>query len=697
MKAFEDSFLDPSYMSIRQAAQFLGVSHQTLRRWEQDGKLKPVRHPMNRYRYYLRSELEPLRLEYQQAELVGESSRSVFMTAQVDIADNPRLREPQRKAWTAVHEHFGGSNEHAILQIPVGCGKTGVIATAPFGLVDGKVLVVAPNVTIRDGVTRALDLGPKNFWRKTGVLTSLKAGPFTAILDGPNANLHDCMKSDFVVVNIQQLASSADRWLPQFPPNFFSMILVDEGHHNVAPSWRKVFDRFPEAKVVSLTATPFRGDKKQVSGKVIYRYPFTRAMLNGYIKQLHSYNIAPDEIYFTYRGEERHHTLEEVLELREEQWFSRGVALSPECNRHIVDASIEKLDQLRHGSATKHQIIAAACSVDHARQIRSLYEERNLKARELYSEMDPDAKDNIFALLEEGRIDCVVQVQMLGEGYDHPPLSVAAVFRPFRSLSPFIQFVGRALRVVKEGAPNDPDNRGYVVSHVGLNNDPHWDDFRELDLDDQEFFKRLVTAEGEDNRDGAGPGDGGGRSRRFDGGMQVSQEILGSALNLAFLDPDDDRVLDQAWAALTSSIQGQFGITPDKLGLSRERLKATLKENHGKATTAPPEELPVSPQKRRQALKKRLSERVSAVAARVLQDLGLSRAGHHVGNAIRQYAGQDNTTVISRMVNAAVNEKGGLKAKGRPRASEDQLKRAFDAADAAGDQVRDQIKAALKH
>jgi hypothetical protein len=432
-----------------------------------------------------------------------------------------------------------------------------------------------------------------------------------------------------------------------------------------------------------------------MSGKVIYRYAFTRAMLKGYIKQLHSYNIAPEEIYFTYRGEQRHHTLEEVLELREEQWFSKGVALSPECNRHIVDASIEKLNLLRDGSAVRHQIIAAACSVDHARQIRSLYEERNLKARELYSEMDSDAKENVFAQLEEGRIDCVVQVQMLGEGYDHPPLSVAAIFRPFRSLSPFIQFVGRALRVVKEGAPTDPDNRGYVVSHIGLNNDPHWDDFRELDLDDQEFFKRLLTTEGDGDAASASPGDERGRPRRFDGGMLVSQEILGSALNLPFLDPDDDRVVDQAWAAVSASLS-QLGVTPDQVGFSREKLKAGLKASQGKRVTPPPEELPVSPQKRRQALKKRLSERCSAVAARVLQELRLNRAGHDIGNAIRKYAGQDNTTVVSRMVNAAVNTEGGMKAKDRAGSGEDQLIRAFEAADTAGDRVRDEVKMALQ-
>ena len=69
------------------------------------------------------------------------------------------------------------------------------------------------------------------------------------------------------------------------------------------------------------------------------------------------------------------------------------------------------------------------------------------------------------------------QVQMLGEGFDHPPLSVAAIFRPFRSLSPYIQFVGRVMRVVHENKPDHPDNHGYIVSHVGLSNDDHWGRF----------------------------------------------------------------------------------------------------------------------------------------------------------------------------------------------------------------------------
>ena len=93
-------------------------------------------------------------------------------------------------------------------------------------------------------------------------------------------------------------------------------------------------------------------------GTPIYRYTYASAMVNGYIKRLHAINIAPQEIQFTYRNDQRRHTLEEVLALREEAWFRRGVALAPECNRHIVEASIRRCLMMREKNGFQHQIIA---------------------------------------------------------------------------------------------------------------------------------------------------------------------------------------------------------------------------------------------------------------------------------------------------------------------------------------------------
>jgi superfamily II DNA or RNA helicase len=263
--------------------------------------------------------------------MTNEEIARFFNTTRPFIQGNPDLRDPQVEGWFRTRQHFRNSSEHAILQIPVGCGKTGLMALLPFETAQGRVLVIAPNLEIRRGISTAFDVaGRECFWTSTRVLTDVSHGPFPAVLDGQDANIHDCESSHIVVTNIQQLASRADRWLPAFADDFFDLILVDEGHHNVARSWERVFERFPNAKVVSLTATPFRGDGREIAGERVYAYPFRTAMVRGYIKQITAVNVAPEEISFTYRGDARRHTLEEVLQLRDEEWFSRGVARGDE-------------------------------------------------------------------------------------------------------------------------------------------------------------------------------------------------------------------------------------------------------------------------------------------------------------------------------------------------------------------------------
>lgn len=682
-----DHPLGPDYLSLSEAADYLAVSSQTLRRWDSSGKLKAVRHPGNSYRYFKRADLEPFRLDYKYAASQAEAPGVLFREALVNIEENDRLREPQREAHRRVWEHFAENSDPAILQIPVGCGKTGVMATLPFGISEDRVLVIAPNVTIREGVSQALDItSPKCFWNKTRVLNDFSRGPFRAVLDGPDANLHDCTESHFVITNIQQLASSADRWLPQFPPNFFDMILVDEGHHNAADSWRKVFERFPEAKIVSLTATPFRSDGKPLTGGRIYSYPYAQAMIKGYIKQIHSINVAPSEIYFTYEGDSRHHTLDEVLDLREEAWFRRGVALAPECNRHLVEASILRCLGLRERTGLKHQIIAAACSVDHSRQVRRLYEARGLEAREIHSDMDADQRAKVLEQLNSHQIDCIVQVQMLGEGFDHPPLSVAAVFRPFRSLSAYIQFIGRIMRVVHQNDPDHPDNQGYIVSHIGLNNDARWVDFREFDLEDQAVFQEWLWQETEPEVNGNG-----GHPRRFDVGMRVEDEIISHFINQSFLNPEDDRVIDRI---LNQKVPG----TPFTLRdmITPEELRAKLRTHQEEQLGQEPQTIPVQPQRRRQAVKSRLNERERSVANRVLSELSLSRAGRDLAKGLPQVKGAQNEQALYRLVKTAVNKYLGIAARSRGKLTSQQCERALERLDTIGDQVRDRARVALE-
>ena len=116
----------------------------------------------------------------------------------------------------------------------------------------------------------------------------------------------------------------------------------------------------------------------------------------------------------------------------------------------------------------------------------------------VHSREESVANDRVIARLENHELDVVVQVRKLGEGFDHPYLSVAAVFSIFSNLSPFIQFVGRIMRVIIQNNSQHILNQGTVVFHAGANVARRWQDFQEYSDADQEFFDRLLPMEGLD-------------------------------------------------------------------------------------------------------------------------------------------------------------------------------------------------------
>lgn len=506
---------------------------------------------------------------------------------------------------------------------------------------------------------------------------TMTAGPYVAVLDGRDANVHDCDGSHIVLTNIQQLASSADKWLPLFADNYFDLILVDEGHHNAAPSWKKVFEKFPNAKVVSLTATPFRSDSREIEGELVYRYSFKRAMLKGYIKRLQAIYVAPEEIYFTYAGDSRRHTLDEVLELKEEEWFSRGVALSPECNKHIVDASLDKLDRLRQ-SGTRHQLIAAACSVKHAKAIRSLYAERGYEAAEIHSDMSADKRAEVVQKLRSGILDCIIQVQVLGEGFDHPHLSVAAIFRPFRSLAPYVQFVGRVMRVVVQNDTRHPDNYGYVVTHIGLNLDQLLSDFRQLEREDSAFFGDLI--QGKEPEPPVEVLEGSARQKvRED--MVVNEEIVSEFFEEEFVESDD--------AALIAELKAQA----EALGFEAEAVDALVsRAKAGKRRVDAAAPFPALPQRQRQEARKRLNEEVNRAAKLLLNRLGLGFGGSDLTFKFGLGVSGGNFAAAVQLVNRELDRSCGIKPGTRSSLRTEQ----FVAATASLDKVLDILTRRLK-
>jgi hypothetical protein len=121
----------------------------------------------------------------------NEDIRNFFGDMEVRIWRNPLLREPQIDGYLAIRDHFHQNNEPCYVQLPVGCGKTGLISLTPFGIATGRVLVIAPNLTIRDTIRRELNItDPNCFFIKRNVFKPTN-GPFLSDLK-TGANIHDC-------------------------------------------------------------------------------------------------------------------------------------------------------------------------------------------------------------------------------------------------------------------------------------------------------------------------------------------------------------------------------------------------------------------------------------------------------------------------------------------------------------------------
>jgi len=634
------------WLTVEQAAEYVGLGKTVLYALAREGRV-----PANRVGKKWTFEREQLDSWIR----ANQPIESFFLNLDFNIEGNMALREPQREAYLRTYDFFNSGKNKAILQIPVGCGKSGLASILPLGMSRGRVLVIAPNLTIKQGLYESMDITnrQKCFWRKANVLagSQMVSGPFAVTLETGNISVAE--KAHIVITNIHQLATNVDKWLLQFPDRFFDMIIIDEAHHSAAESWKKVLERFPDAKIVYMTATPFRSDRQEIDGELVYRYPFRSATLKGYIKRLKASYVAPSEIILGFSDESgKSYSLDEVLKLKEEDWFSRGVALAKLCNQHIVDSSLQKLEELRQ-TGTKHQLIAVACSINHGKDIRSMYRERGYSAELIHSDMDDEEKSRVMTELKSGVLDCIIQVQMLGEGFDHPKLSVAAIFRPFRSLAPYVQFVGRIMRVIVQNDPGHPDNVGHIVTHLGMNLDQRLKEFKQFENDDEAFWEKVIG--GEDPEVPKAVRDGNARLRAGESNIIVSGELVDSLWEEDFTTVEDKHVIEDLRAKLKA-----LGLDPDQ---AEAIVKASRSE--GVVRRAAAEAFPVQPDLEWREARRRLDEQAKRVAAILLNNVGLKPVGTEIPFKYTTLGvrAQNNYVAALMMVNNGIDKRLGKERK----------------------------------
>jgi len=328
------------------------------------------------------------------------------------------LRPPQVGAVFAVASHLTGGDEvlPALVVMPTGAGKTAVATLCPFLLHAKRVLVIVPSKMLRGQTVKQ--------WRELSVLRSRKIipnlpSPKVAEIKSRLETAEDYEKLkqfDVVVALPNSVSPSYPNVLPP-PPGFFDLVIIDEAHHVPAETWQAINNVCVGAKKVLFTATPFRRDRKEIFGKLVYVYTMQSAYRDGVYGKIRYVQVPTSA-----EGDD--------------------VALALEA---------EKVLEADRAANLNHRMMVRTQTIKKAEELHELYSKRTgLKLELVTSKYEKDV-DSLVTRLSTGEIDGVVCVDMLGEGFDLPQLKIAVLHAPHRSLAVTLQFIGRFARTVGDG------------------------------------------------------------------------------------------------------------------------------------------------------------------------------------------------------------------------------------------------------
>ena len=177
------------------------------------------------------------------------------------------LRHYQKESVDAVQHEWAIGHNRTLLVVPTGGGKTIIFSElAKRESEHGRVLILAH----RDELIRQ---AADKLYKSTGLFCGVEKGIEST------GNMFD-----ITVGSVQTLMR--DNRLQRFAPDYFDVIIVDEAHHCLADSYRKILDYFKTARLLGVTATPDRGDKKtlaEIFDSIAYEYSLSQAIKDGYL------------------------------------------------------------------------------------------------------------------------------------------------------------------------------------------------------------------------------------------------------------------------------------------------------------------------------------------------------------------------------------------------------------------------------
>ena len=231
------------------------------------------------------------------------------------------------------------------------------------------------------------------------------------------------------------------------------MIVIDEAHHALAKTYKEMWERFPKAKFLGLTATPCRLNGKgftDLFDVLVQSWDVPEFISKGRLATYDFVSIKSDGV--TQR-------LIDSLQKRGADGDYQNKEMDMLLNKK---PSIERLYQSLEEFGKDRKGIVYAINISHAQKITKLYQEHGVKAIAIDSKTPATERQQDIEAFKKGDIQVLVNVDIFSEGFDCPDVEFVQLARPTLSLAKYLQMVGRGLRVAK-GKKNC-----VIIDNVGL-------------------------------------------------------------------------------------------------------------------------------------------------------------------------------------------------------------------------------------
>lgn len=330
-----------------------------------------------------------------------------------------QMRPYQQAAREAIHAEWNDGRRRTLLVLPTGTGKTIVFAAVTEDQVrsGSRVLVLAHRGEL-------LEQAADKIKRSTGLASAVEKAEQT------------CLDSwcRVVVGSVQSLQRPAR--LEQFPADYFGTIIIDEAHHAITDGYQRVLEHFPEANVLGVTATPDRGDMRnlgEVFDSLAYEYKLTQAIREGYLCPILAQTIP--------------------LQLDISQVALSGGDFAVGGLGTALDPYLEQIAAEMQTACAGRKTVVFLPLIKTSRKFRDILNSKGFRAAEVNGQSED--RTEILSDFSNGKYNVLCNSMLLTEGWDCPSVDCIVVLRPTKVRSLYSQMVGRGTRLSPETGKKD--------------------------------------------------------------------------------------------------------------------------------------------------------------------------------------------------------------------------------------------------